>query len=228
MRLFDYVTPSYAPSFLNPIFGIIPSQQAVPGSALYGGYPAVPGFQAASEPPPLDGPSHPHRQSFRLAHDNLASFSAAHNPRLHIFALSPGASAHSEAFRLASCNARHRASSSEGGLPPWHPCYQPDRPLQAGFLRSILIPHLAHLRSLHLLRCSKVLDAEDYRAIGRLHDLSELTVESLVCLCGLIIITPSQESRERRGRCIVWFSVYVAPGLAVCQTSIVRSCHADR
>lgn len=63
---------------------------------------------------------------------------------------------------------------------PWQPCYQPDRPLQAGFLRSLLKSHLRHLRALQLLRCSKVLDQEDYRSIGCLTQLTELAIVSLV------------------------------------------------
>ena len=74
----------------------------------------------------------------------------------------------------------HRAMTDPTA--PWQPCYQPDRPLQAGFLRSLIKSHLGHLRALQLVRCSKVLDLEDYRSIGGLSRLTQLVINNLVRL----------------------------------------------
>jgi hypothetical protein len=71
------------------------------------------------------------------------------------------------------------ASTSTSASMAWQPCYQPDKPLQAGFLHGLLPKHLRHLRSLQLLRSSKVLDLQDYRSISSLTQLTELTINSL-------------------------------------------------
>lgn len=171
MRLFDYTLPGLTSALLyhsrfNPA---APLAQPNAFGHLYGGYP-IPGqppaggAQAASPPAPW-------QSTYQLFQhwDALG----APNP-----AFGGAPDAQGQAF--AGASVRQWAQPSAGATPPWHPSYQHDRPLQAGFLRSILVPHLTHLRSLQLLRCSKALDAEDFRAIGRCTQLVELAIDSLV------------------------------------------------
>jgi hypothetical protein len=157
--------------------------------------------------PPSDFPLQ-HHLPYQAAH-NLPRSSAAQSSGVHMFAHLPGGSAHRQALQSASHGAswKQRSSGSSDLGTPWQPCYQPDRPLQAGFLRNILIPHLVQLRSLHLLRCSRVLDAEDYRAIGRLHNLNDLSIESLVCssfnsTAFSSVCTPENQMAPQMGVCL--------------------------
>ena len=175
MHLFDYTLPGNDPALLyharfNPA---IPPPQPHFGH-LYSGYPIpgqLPAGGAHVAPPPP-----PWQSTYQLfPHwDTLGSHGVPAPDGGHA---QVGAHFHAPNGPRQTQWAQPSVSAM---APPWHPSYQPDRPLQAGFLRSILVPSLAHLRSLQLLRCSKALDAEDYRAIGRCTRLEDLSIDSLV------------------------------------------------
>lgn len=185
MRLFDYTTPGLgAPSPRNLHPYTLASHNFGPQAALYTGYPAL--------PPPMHPFQPPHYQPF------LAQAYPVHPPAPpqppppppYVQALPHAASAGPNLGALRRTHAlgahpharRHSAHPTCGysGYAWAAACYESDRPLQAGFLRDILLPHLRHLQSLQLLRSSKVLNVEDYRAIGGVTGLTELSICSLV------------------------------------------------